>query len=126
MTGGFKPCPICGAELTLNNITYTDWEGVRIDMLDRMVDPEDPKSPANMESATGARFDKGEWNRREGYAGEYRDEVEAVGIVMISCPCGYALAVDYANFTTEPHPKKRFASKGWLDEFRDIVDRRSS
>lgn len=44
---GFRPCPICGRRLTMNDIQFYDCEGERIVDLETMHDYEHARDPSN-------------------------------------------------------------------------------
>lgn len=115
MTDGFRPCPICGEELTVAGLRYFYCDGESAYSLEGMIDPADPESPSNIEAVMGSRFDPKEWKHREGDMGDYRAMLEDIRYISIGCDCGFCFFAD----------RRKFPEKGWLDEFRAKANRRS-
>lgn len=117
MTLPIKPCPLCGGELTEKNLAFFNYSGEDIYELSEMVDLDRPRHHANVEAVTGEKFDAGDWRRREGGSGEFRDLLDDVDSIVLQCPCGFAVWSRARDVG--------FPDNGWYDKLKKHANRRS-
>lgn len=106
----FKPCPLCGKNLTARDIIFADEEGYPIGDLDSVYDFEDLCNPINIEY--DGEEDEEDRKRIEEYHNYKVDEIDRV---CIACSCGY-------TFTSCAYD---FHNKKWFEEFRAAANRRA-
>lgn len=111
---GFRPCPICGRKLTMNDIQFCDCDGERIGDLETMHDYEHAKDPSNI-AAPEDWADMSEVDRRQ--ASEiYAELLSAVESIVVTCNCGYFMMIHV--WRTD------FPDEGWVDGFKEKANRR--
>lgn len=107
----FEPCPMCGKELTAQDIVFVDEEGYPIGDLDSVMDFEDLCNPINI--IYDGETDDEERKRIEidhGYA------VDAIDHVFIECSCGFMYVSNTAH---------DYRDKGWFEQFKKEANRRA-
>lgn len=111
---GFRPCPICGRRLTMNDIQFYDCDGERIGDLEAMHDFEHARDPSNI--AYPEDWEKmAEPDRRQ--ASEiYAESLSAVETITVTCNCGYCMMIDAWGID--------FPDAGWVDGFKEKANRR--
>ena len=107
----FKPCPLCGKNLTARDIVFADEEGYPIADLDSVYDFEDLYNPINIEY--DGEEDEEDRKRIEEYHNYKIDEIDHV---YIACSCGFTF---FSNTAYDFHNKK------WFEEFRAAANRRA-
>lgn len=111
---GFRPCPICGRRLTMNDIQFYDCDGERIGDLEAMHDFEHARDPSNI-AAPEDWADMSEADRRQ--ASEiYAELLSAVETIAVTCNCGCCMMID--AWGTD------FPDAGWVDGFKAKANRR--
>lgn len=111
---GFRPCPICGRRLTMNDVQFCDCDGERIGDLEAMHDFEHAKDPSNV-AAPEDWADMSEADRRQ--ASEiYAESLSAVETIVVTCHCGYCMMIDAWGID--------FPDAGWVDGFKEKANRR--
>ena len=95
----FKPCPLCGRVLTLDDLDLYDDEGDILGELKSAMAPD-------------GTFDR----KAFGELAENLDDcMTAVESVIIGCDCGYAFAAKDVDVR----------KPGWLKEFAEMANRRT-
>ena len=94
----FKPCPICGRVLTLDDLDFYDDEGDTLEELKSVMAPD-------------GTFDRKAFGE---YAENLDDCMTAVESVIIGCDCGFAFAAGDVDVR----------KPGWLKEFAEKANRR--
>lgn len=94
----FKPCPICGAKLTVDDLRAIDDEGEVME-LEGELDMED-----------------GSIYCRDACSGHVRS-ADATYCIMLRCECGYCFCADGDDVG--------FPCEGWLEAFKAKADRRA-
>ena len=107
----FKPCPLCGKNLTARDIIFADEEGYPIVDLDSVYDFEDLCNPINIEY--DGEEDEEDRKRIEEYHNYKVDEIDHV---YIACSCGFTFC---SNIAYDFHNKK------WFEEFKKEANRRA-
>lgn len=111
---GFRPCPICGRKLTMDDIQFCDCDGERIGDLEAMHDFEHAKDPSNI-AAPEDWANMSEADRRQ--ASEiYAESLSAVESIVVTCNCGYFMMIHV--WRTD------FPDVGWVDGFKEKANRR--
>nr|DAH33978.1 MAG TPA: hypothetical protein [Caudoviricetes sp.] len=111
---GFRPCPICGRRLTMNNIHFCDCEGEYIEDLETMHDFEHARDPSNI-AAPEDWVHMSEADRRQ--APEiYAEALSAVEAIIVTCNCGFCMMIDPWDID--------FPDAGWVDGFKEKANRR--
>ena len=111
---GFRPCPICGRRLTMNDIQFYDCEGERIVDLETMHDYEHARDPSNI-AAPEDWAHMSEADRRQ--APEiYAESLSAVETIIVTCNCGFCMMIDAWDIG--------FPDAGWVDGFKEKANRR--
>lgn len=103
-TSAFKPCPMCGHGLTMENVSFIDEEGYPFEELDWLWD-----------------FLNGKESDPAGLTQKEKDEIFEVaaskmGAVMVSCSCGFYFWEDAESMD--------FPDEGWFDRFCEKANRR--
>ena len=106
----FKPCPICGRQLTSKDIEFIDEEGYQIGDLDSVVDFENLCNPVNI-----IDYETMDETDRQRMREEHVYSVDNIDHVLLLCPCGY-------SYTSEPY---YFYDKKWYEEFKEEANRRA-
>ncbi len=111
---GFRPCPICGRRLTMNDIHFYDSDGERIGDLKTMHDFEHAEDPSNI-ARPEEWAEMAEPDRRQ--ASEiYAEALSAVEAITATCNCGYCMMIDAWDIG--------FPDAGWVDGFKAKANRR--
>ena len=107
----FEPCPMCGKELTAQDIVFVDEEGYPIMDLDSVYDFEDLCNPINIEY--DGEEDEEDRKRIEDYHNYKVDEIDHV---FIECSCGFMYVSNTAH---------DYRDKGWFEQFKKEANRRA-
>ena len=107
----FEPCPMCGKELTAQDIVFVDEEGYPIRDLDSVYDFEDLCNPINIEY--DGEEDEDDRKRIEEYHNYKVDEIDHV---YIACSCGFTF---FSNTADD------YRDKGWFEQFKKEANRRA-
>lgn len=106
----FKPCPICGRQLTSKDIEFIDEEGYQIGDLDSVVDFENLCNPVNI-----IDYETMDESDRQRMKEEHVYSVDNIDHVLLLCSCGY-------SYTSKPY---YFYDKKWYEEFKEEANRRA-
>lgn len=114
----FKPCPICGMQLKLENLAFSDEDGEFMGEMEHIIDYEDVKSPVNAmypEERVAAELE-GDTKWITECEEVYEYACNCVEYLVLGCRCGYqfCMCADDAGFP----------EKGWLNRFADKANRR--
>ncbi len=115
----FKRCPICGYQLTVEDLMFMDDEGTPIGEMDRVTDYEniaDPKKNAMWaaDRITAEENNDVEWmNRCET---NYTGALDDVEYISLSCRCGFQFFLDADDVD--------FPENSWLSKLASKVNAR--
>ena len=114
---GFRPCPICGRRLTMNNVHFCDCDGEYIGDLETMHDYEHARDPSNIAAPEDwARMSEADRRQASEIYEESLSAVETIIVTCNTCNCGYCKMVDAWDID--------FPDAGWVDGFKEKANRR--
>lgn len=108
----FKPCPICGKDLTAKDIVFVDEEGYLMYDMYPIKDFTDLCNPINATYGNEKYTEEEKQDIIDYYSNKLIDTIDHV---IIECSCGY-------TFTSCAYD---FHNKSWFEEFKKEANRRA-